>query len=216
MQQYNHRQPLDPESLFLPETPSQTAGPYVHIGLALNIAGLPERDREIANVMAGPEAEGQRIHLQGLVVDGNDVPVDDVLIETWQADARGRYVADFSFDNTFNSFGRAAPGMGMNRVGWWAFTTVKPGRLAHPDGPDMAPHINVMVFARGINIHLHTRMYFDDESQANEACPFLNRVPAERRPTLIAQRREDNADGEPVYEFVIRLQGRDETVFFDF
>jgi protocatechuate 3,4-dioxygenase alpha subunit len=216
MLQTDYRQPLDPDSVFLPETPSQTAGPFVHIGLALRIAGLPERDNEIANVMAGPGAQGQRIRLQGVVVDGNGVPLDDVLVETWQADPRGRYVTDFSFGNAFNSYGRAAPGMGVDSTGWWAFTTVKPGRLAHPDGPEMAPHVNFIVFARGINIHLHTRMYFDDEMDTNAACPFLNRVPAERRPTLIAQRREDNADGEPVYEFVIRLQGDDETVFFDF
>lgn len=216
MQQYSLRQPLDPDSVFLPETPSQTAGPYVHIGLALNIAGLPEREHEIANVMAGPDAEGQRIQIQGWVLDGNDVPVDDVLVEIWQADATGRYVTDFSFDNAFNSFGRAAPGIGVDRAGWWAFTTVKPGALTHPDGPEMAPHINFIVFARGINIHLHTRMVFDDEHEANAACPFLHRVPAERRPTLIATRRADNDSDEPVYEFVIRLQGRDETVFFDF
>ncbi len=216
MQHYDRRQPLDPDSVFLPESPSQTAGPYVHIGLALNIAGLPEREHEIANVMAGAQAEGQRIHLQGLVLDGNEMPVDDVLIETWQADANGRYVTDFSFDNAFNSFGRAAPGMGVDRAGWWSFTTVKPGRVAHPDGPEMAPHINLMVFARGINIHLHTRLVFDDEGEANQVCPFLNRVPAERRPTLIAKRIEDHENGEPAYEFVIRLQGRDETVFFDF
>ncbi|WP_423822014.1 protocatechuate 3,4-dioxygenase subunit alpha [Salinisphaera sp. SPP-AMP-43] len=216
MQQYNHRQPLDPNSVFLPETPSQTAGPYVHIGLALNVAGLPEREHEIANVMAGADAEGQRIHLHGLVLDGNDLPVEDVLIETWQADAQGRYVTEFSFDNAFNSFGRAAPGMGVDRAGGWSFATVKPGRVGHPDGSEMAPHINLMVFARGINIHLHTRVYFEDEAEANQACPFLNRVPAERRPTLIATRSEDSQAGEPVYEFVIRLQGQDETVFFDF
>lgn len=216
MQQYNHAQPLDPDSVFLPESPSQTAGPYVHIGLALNVAGLPEREHEIANIMARPGAEGQRIHLRGLVLDGNEMPVDDALIETWQADANGQYVTDFAFDNPFNSFGRAAPGMGLDQTGWWSFTTIKPGQLAHSDGSEMAPHINLMIFARGINIHLHTRMFFADEEIANKACPFLNRVPAERRQTLIATRAEDNNDGEPVYEFVIRLQGRDETVFFDF
>lgn len=216
MHQHDYRQPLDPDSVLLSESPSQTAGPYVHIGLAPNIAGLPEREHEIANIMAGPEAEGQHIQLQGLVLDGNDMPVDDVLIEIWQADTQGRYITDFSFENAFNSFGRAAPGIGVDQAGWWSFSTVKPGRLAHSDGLEMGPHINLMVFARGINIHLHTRLYFDDENAVNETCPFLNRVPAERRPTLIAQRHEDNADGEPVYEFVIRLQGRDETVFFDF
>ena len=214
MQPYNHRQPLDPDSVFLPESPSQTAGPYVHIGLALNVAGLPERDHEIANVMAGASAEGQRIHLRGLVLDGNEVPVDDVLIETWQADANGRYVTEFSFDNVFNSFGRAAPGMGVDRAGWWSFITIKPGCLPHPDGPEMAPHINLMVFARGINIHLHTRLYFDDEHQANAGCPFFNALPPSRRDTLIARR--DTQAETPRYRFEIHLQGPQETVFFDF
>lgn len=212
MQHYDHRQPLDPESAFLPESPSQTAGPYVHIGLALAVAGLPERDDEIGHVMAGADAEGQPIELRGIVLDGNDVPVDDVLVEAWQADANGQYVTDFSFDNAFNSLGRAAPG--HDDAGWWSFTTVKPGRLAHPDGPEMAPHINLMLFARGINIHLHTRVYFDDETDANASCPFLARVPAWRREALVARRVDAGSPSR--YEFVIRLQGSDETPFFDF
>lgn len=207
-------QPLDPQSVRLPETPSQTAGPYVHIGLALAVAGLPEREHEIGNVLAGADADGQRIHLHGLVLDGNDVPVDDILIEAWQADAHGHYVTDFSFANDFNSFGRSAPA--AEDAGRWAFTSLKPGATAYPDGRTMAPHINLVLFARGINIHLHTRVYFDDEGEANAACPFLQRVPESRRHTLIARRCDDNAAGELVYQFVIRLQGHDETVFFDF
>src|SRR5699024_7993616 len=123
---------------------------------------------------------------------------------------------DFKFDNAFNSFGRSAPGMSEAEPGWWTFATVKPGQVAYADGQPMAPHINLMLFSRGINIHLHTRMYFADEAAANAACPFLNRVPAVRRPTLMAQRNGENAAGEPIYEFVIRLQSEDETVFFDF
>jgi protocatechuate 3,4-dioxygenase alpha subunit len=214
MSHHDLKQPLDPNSVFLPETPSQTAGPYVHIGLALDVAGLPERDHEIGPVMAQPSADGQSIELRGLVLDGVGEPVADVLVEAWQADAHGRYVTDFAFDNVFNSFGRAAPG--AEDAGQWRFHTVKPGPLAHPDGPDMAPHINLMLFARGINIHLHTRVYFEDETQANAACPFLGRIPPHRRDTLIAANRGTNDAGTQLHEIVIHLQGDDETVFFDF
>lgn len=210
-------QPLDPGSVFLPETPSQTAGPYVHIGLALGVAGLPQRDREIDNVMAGAQTAGQRIHIQGVVLDGNGVPVTDVLLECWQADDQGRYRTEFAFDNDFNGLGRTAPGMSQtDQNGWWSLTTIKPGQVAYPDGRLMAPHLNFMIFARGINIHLHTRMYFADEKAGNAACPFLDKVPAERQDTLVARRCEDGPDGVPVYEFIIRLQGEAETVFFDF
>src|SRR5699024_719462 len=119
---------------FLPESPSQTAGPYVHIGLALGVAGLPRRDNEIENVMVRSHVDGQRIELRGLVLDGNGQPIDDVLVEAWQADTQGQYVTDFAFDNAFNSFGRAAPGMGGEEPGWWSFVTVKPGQVAYPDG----------------------------------------------------------------------------------
>ncbi|GAB3677207.1 protocatechuate 3,4-dioxygenase subunit alpha [Salinisphaera aquimarina] len=209
------KQPLDPDSVFLPETPSQTAGPYVHIGLALDVAGLPPRDYEIGNRLAGADAAGQRIEIRGVVLDGDERPVDDILVELWQADADGVYPRAFRADNAFNGFGRAAPGAADD--GRWSFTTIKPGRVPHPDGTAMAPHVNLMLFARGINIHLHTRLYFDDETEANAKCPFLARVPGWRRDTLIARRTQDNDAGEPIYEFVVRLQGgNQETVFFDF
>lgn len=217
MQPSTTRQPLDPNASFLPETPSQTAGPYVHIGLALDVAGLPEREHEIGSALASPDAEGQHIRIRGLVLDGNNQPVDDILVEAWQADARGHYVTGFAFDNPFNSFGRSAPpSRHGDERGWWTFDTIKPGPVAWPNGRPMAPHVNFMLFARGINIHLHTRMYFDDESEANLACPFLTRVPAFRRPTLMARRRDDASGDNATYEFVIRLQGPEETVFFDF
>ncbi|MDA3919769.1 MAG: protocatechuate 3,4-dioxygenase subunit alpha [Salinisphaera sp.] len=214
MSPLNLKQPRDPASVYLPETPSQTAGPYVHIGLALDVAGLPEREHEIDNVLAEPEAEGQRIELAGVVLDGAEQPVADILVEAWQADANGNYVTEFAFNNVFNSFGRAAPA--ADDAGHWRFRTVKPGRLPYAGGIDMAPHVNLMLFARGINIHLHTRVYFDDEAEANADCPFLNRVPPHRRNTLIARRAGDNPAGDPRYDIVIRLQGPEETVFFDF
>lgn len=214
MQHTNHRQPLDPESVFLRESPSQTAGPYVHIGLALDVAGLPEREHEIGPVMATPQAQGEPVEIAGVVIDGIGDPVADILVEAWQADASGRYVTDFAFDNDFNSLGRSAPEAAD--AGRWVFRTVKPGRVMHPDGVEMAPHVNLMLFARGINIHLHTRLYFDDEAEANDACPFLQRVPPSRRHTLVARRDGENDAGMARYEIVIRLQGENETVFFDF
>ncbi|RJS91089.1 protocatechuate 3,4-dioxygenase subunit alpha [Salinisphaera sp. Q1T1-3] len=210
----DYRQPRDPGDVFLPETPSQTAGPYVHIGLALDVAGLPERDHEIDNRLAEPEAEGEFIELAGVVLDGADQPVADILVEAWQADAHGAYVTDFAFDNVFNSFGRAAPG--ADDAGRWVFSTIKPGRVPYPGAIDMAPHINLALFARGINIHLQTRIYFDDEADDNADCPFLNKVPPHRRDTLIARRAGESDAGHPRYEIVIRLQGPEETVFFDY
>lgn len=206
------KQPLDQTTTWMPETPSQTAGPYVHIGLALAVAGLAPRDTEIGHCLAGDGAAGEAIEIHGVVLDGNGQPVDDVLVEAWQADANGEYVTDYRAANAFNSYGRSAPAAQAN--GEWCFHTVRPGAVAHPNGAPMAPHINLTVFARGINIGLHTRLYFDDEQRANQSCPLLGQVPSWRRDTLIA-RREPGA-GPPCYRFVIRLQGDDETVFFDF
>lgn len=205
-------QPTNDGQLRYPETPSQTAGPYVHIGLALAVAGLPPREVEIGAQMATVEASGQAIEIVGTVIDGNGQPVDDILVEAWQADADGIYQTDYRTDRAFNSLGRSAPG--ADDAGEWSLRTVKPGAVAYPDGRPMAPHINLILFARGINIHLHTRLYFDDEAEANAACPFLARVPPARRDTLVARRE---TGGElPRYHFVIHLQGERETVFFDF
>lgn len=200
--------------LLLHETASQTAGPYVHIGLALQIAGLPPRNEEIWNRMATPDAEGELIEVVGTVIDGNGDRVRDAFLEAWQADAHGAYQCAFDLEQPFNSFGRTATTIESD--GQWDLTTIKPGAVATADGSVMAPHINLAVFARGINVHLHTRMYFDDEAAANAQCPILNAVPsATRRRTLIAN-REDANDGKPRYRFDIRLQGAGETVFFDF
>ncbi|MGQ0333428.1 protocatechuate 3,4-dioxygenase subunit alpha [Halomonas elongata] len=199
--------------LMLHETASQTAGPYVHIGLALDVAGLPERDEEIWSRMAKPEAEGEHIEVIGTVIDGNGDPVRDALLEAWQADASGQYQPAFDLQKAFNSFGRTATTAEGNSE--WSLTTIKPGSVARGDGKVMAPHINLAVFARGINIHLQTRLYFEDEVEANAACPVLGAIESPtRRQTLIAKREE--VDGKVRYRFDIRLQGEGETVFFDF
>lgn len=196
----------------LNETPSQTAGPYVHIGLALAVAGLPPREQELWNQMAKADAPGQHILLLGNVYDGNGHLVRDSFLEFWQADHQGRYQPEYHQENPFNSFGRTATTFD---AGEWTLNTIKPGVVTTSAGVPMAPHINVSLFARGINIHLQTRLYFDDEAEANGKCPILNLIeqPA-RRETLIAKRCE--VDGQLAYRFDIRIQGEGETVFFDF
>lgn len=195
----------------LPETPSQTAGPYVHIGLALEVAGNPTRELEIWNQMARPEAPGEHILLLGSVFDGNGQLMRDSYLEFWQADHQGQYHATYDPAQPFNGFGRTATG----DDGVWHLKTVKPGVVNNAAGVPMAPHINVSLFARGINIHLHTRLYFDDEAGANANDPVINLVEQlQRRDTLVAKRC--TVDGQLAYRFDIRVQGEGETVFFDF
>lgn len=196
----------------LPETPSQTAGPYVHIGLALEAAGNPTRDQEIWNRMAKPGAPGEHIVLIGHVYDGNGHLVRDSFLEFWQANHEGVYDTAFDLEKPFNSFGRTATTFD---AGEWTLHTIKPGVVKNAAGVPMAPHINVSLFARGINIHLQTRLYFEDEAQANAADPVLNLIEQpQRRETLVARRCE--VEGCLAYRFDIRIQGEGETVFFDF
>jgi protocatechuate 3,4-dioxygenase, alpha subunit len=196
---------------YLRETASQTAGPYVHIGLAPGAAGFQIFERELGTDIAGPEAEGTRIRIEGLVLDGTGAPVKDVLIEAWQADARGIYPhpedprhADCA--KGFRGWGRAISDFD---TGLWSFDTIKPGVVPGRNGRAMAPHISLWIVSRGINIGLNTRIYFEDED--NSADPVLNLVEqTDRRATLLA--RKTAAD---TYRFDIRLQGEGETVFLD-
>ena len=195
----------DPGKL-LPETASQTAGPYLHIGMMPAAAGIDCDWAGPGNQLTDAD---QRIRIEGTVVDGLDSPVRDAQIEIWQADEQGRYYG--AGDAGFTGFGRAVADF---ETGLWWFETVKPGPVTNHDGRLMAPHVSVMVFARGINIGLHTRLYFDDEAEANASDPVLALVEnPRRRDTLIAARE---VGGEtPLYRFDIRLQGARETVFFD-
>lgn len=196
---------------YLKETPSQTAGPYVHIGLAPGAAGFDIYRRELGWEIAGPDVPGERIRVEGLVYDGTGAPVKDILIEAWQADANGIYPHPEDPRHA-----EVAPGFrGWGRIitdfdsGLWSFETIKPGPVPGRNKRIMAPHINLWLVSRGINIGLNTRMYFEDED--NAADPVLNLVEQEsRRQTLIARR---TAPG--TYRFDIRLQGEDETVFMD-
>ncbi len=201
----------------LKETPSQTAGPYVHIGLVPRQAGFHVFERELGNVLVSDRTQGERIRIEGRVLDGLGAPCRDVLVELWQANAQGRYAhpadrqENKAHDPHFRGFGRAGTDF---ETGLYRFDTIKPGPVAARTGhPPMAPHLNLWLVARGINIGLSTRMYFPDEEAANARDPVLALVEPLRRGTLIA-RREDRADGV-AYVFDIRLQGEGETVFFD-
>jgi len=195
----------------LKESPSQTAGPYVHIGCVPNFCGIPGvYPQDNGAEMVNDKTKGERITVTGIVHDGTGTPLKDVLVEIWQADGQGRYAhpADPRGSNIgFRSFGRV--GTGTDPEHRFRFETVKPGAPA----PGQAPHINLVVFMRGLLSHLYTRIYFDDEAEANATDPVLTAVPEDRRETLVA-RREQQAGGT-VYRFDLHLQGARETVFFD-
>ncbi|NIA71379.1 protocatechuate 3,4-dioxygenase subunit alpha [Pelagibius litoralis] len=193
----------------LKESPSQTAGPYVHIGLAPKAAGFDIFEHELGWDIAGASAAGERIRIEGLVIDGTGSPVKDVLLEAWQANAAGVYPGAGEVEDGFRGWGRVITDF---ETGLWGFETVKPGSVMGRDGRMMAPHINLWIVARGINVGLNTRLYFSDDPDANAADPVINLIEWEnRRATLIAERQES----EPLYRFDIRLQGENETVFFD-
>ena len=195
---------------YLKESPSQTAGPYVHIGLTPNKLGNTGiYPVDLGESPVRPGAKGQEITILGTVQDGAGMILRDALIESWQADAEGLYPGN-------DPRGAADPNVtGWARIiadfdsGEWTLKTVKPGAVPFPDGRPMAPHIALWVVARGINLGLQTRIYFEDED--NSACPVLARIEhRERVNTLIAKKTSDNH-----YRFDIILQGDNETVFFD-
>jgi protocatechuate 3,4-dioxygenase alpha subunit len=189
-------------------TASQTVGPFFHFGLAANAA---------LGLMAPPDAAGDRIHLRVRVIDGDQNPLPDALIELYQADAGGRYA-----QAPFSGFGRLPTG----EDGVCAFDTIRPGAVPDGRGGFQAPHINVCLFARGLLRHVYTRIYFEgDDSLPGD--PILALVPPPRRHTLMASRvdaaepptpeagRANPEPPVPTWDFLIRLQGENETVFFD-
>ena len=176
---------------YLKETPSQTAGPYVHIGLIPHQAGFEIFQHNFSNVLIGPKTKGERIIVEGRVFDGTGTPVRDALLEIWQANADGRYnhSADTQakpLDGSFRGWGRTGSDF---KTGIYTFETVKPGPVDTRRGKLMAPHINFWIVARGINIGLSTRMYFSDESdsQRRRSRPQFDRAGT---PAADADRRE--------------------------
>jgi protocatechuate 3,4-dioxygenase alpha subunit len=193
-------------------TPSQTVGPY--FSYCLTPARYPLRE-VFSTDLVTPGLEGERIRIEGRVIDGDGVGVSDAMIEIWQADAKGSYVhasrTGAPSNVAFKGFGRSDTGP----AGEFGFSTIKPGRADGPNGSRQAPHIGVTVFSRGMLTHLFTRIYFDDEG-SNAEDPVLSAVPADRRETLIAKGEQSGAT--KVYRFDIRMQegadGQPETVFF--
>lgn len=181
-------------------TPSSTVGPYLHLGLTEKYS--------VTQIMPAG-AKGERIFLRCGVFDAENAPVNDAMIEVWQADSDGRYkhAADSASEISFSGFGRAA----TNESGFCDFETIKPGRVPASDGKLQAPHITVAVYARGILLQLYTRIYFAGDP-ANQEDPVLALVPEVRRKTLLAQPDAFHPNG---WKFDIRLRGENETVFFD-
>lgn len=181
-------------------TPSQTVGPFLHLGLP-----WPDGPYVV------PEGTSGAVWIRGMVIDGAGDPVPDALVETWQADPDGRFGhpddprgAHQPAIEGFRGFGRCP----TDAQGWYEILTVKPGPLPTPEGGLEAPHLDVSVFSRGLLDRLVTRIYFPDETEANAADPVLNAISESRRSTLVARPEEGRL------RFDIRMQGENETVFF--
>jgi protocatechuate 3,4-dioxygenase alpha subunit len=187
-------------------TPGQTVGPFFALGL----------DRPEWSDLTRNNPQGERIVIEGRVVDGDGMPVPDALLELWQANAAGRYdhVADEQtakkLDPNFLGYGRAA----TDPEGRFRIKTIKPGPVPGRGNALQAPHISVAFFARGLLKQLYTRIYFADEP-ANEADPLLSGIDDETaRQSLVARRTEADG-GATTYRFDIVLQGKGETAFLD-
>ncbi|MCO5063507.1 MAG: protocatechuate 3,4-dioxygenase subunit alpha [Rhizobiaceae bacterium] len=196
-------QPLE----HLDETPSQTAGPYVHIGLMPTYAGNANYYQEeigVSPISGG--VQGEVIEIVGSVFDGTGWALRDAMIESWQCDASGRFPGQSGADPAMSGLCRFAADA---VTGEFTLRTVKPGRVRARNGTLQAPHISLWIVARGINIGLQTRIYFDDEDNAGDV--VLSRIEQQQRvDTLIAKKI---AEGK--YRFDIHLQGQGETVFLD-
>jgi protocatechuate 3,4-dioxygenase alpha subunit len=186
-------------------TPSQTVGPFFHLGMA----------RPEWGDLTADKPSGERIAIEGRVVDGDGAAVPDAVIEVWQANAAGRYnhpddqQTDKALDPHFRGFGRVA----TDPDGRFRIMTIKPGPVPGRGNALQAPHINIALFARGLLIHLHTRIYFADEANASD--PLLSSIEdAGARATLLAHRVPDGGN-PPLYHWNIVMQGDDETAFLD-
>ena len=180
---------------------SQTIGPYLRIGL----------EWMVIEDLAPQGVAGERVRIEGKVMDADGKPVNDAAVEIWQANSHGKYASpedpqDKPVEQAFRGYGRSL----TDDAGSFRFRTIKPGRVPGPDGRPQAPHLTVTIFMRGLLKQLQTRMYFPDDA-ANADDAVLKLVPAERRATLVAKKRSDG-----VLEWNVVLQGKNETAFFDF
>ena len=182
-------------------TPSQTVGPFFRIGL----------DRMVCVQLAGPDVLGQRVVLEGRVLDGDGLPVPDAIIEIWQANSFGKYShpedqQEKPIEAGFKGYGRAA----TDDEGRFSLKTIKPGSVPGPGRTIQAPHLAVSVFMRGLLKRLVTRVYFPGDAE-HAKDPVLGLVEPDRRGTLIARAAEGG-----ILHWDIILQGPQETVFLDF
>ena len=191
-------------------TPSQTVGPYFKYGLTPG--GKYEWNDAFTSNLVTPDTSGERIRVEGRVLDGDGQPVGDCMLEIWQADAQGRFSDPQDKRALPNSAVKGFGRCGTDPNGDYAFDTIRPGQVPDPDGKLQAPHLSLAIFARGMLLQLYSRIYFGGEA-GNAADPVLALVPSDRRGTLIAARQP--GAGNAVYCFDIHLQGDKETVFFD-
>jgi protocatechuate 3,4-dioxygenase alpha subunit len=207
--------------VYLGQTPGQTLGPFFQQGLlrtgaVFQVPGLCNDASDVFDhVLVQPTTFGERIAIEGCVYDGLEQPIGDALIELWQANAYGRYghpldTSGRELDPAFRGYGRAA----TDAQGGFGFRSIKPGPVAGPGGSTQAPHLNLVLGARGMSRHAFTRVYFESDARL-EQDPILSLVPERRRPTLLA-RAVGQRDGAALYRFDIHLQGENETVFFEF
>jgi protocatechuate 3,4-dioxygenase, alpha subunit len=191
-------------------TPSQTVGPYFAYGLTPT--GKYDWKDTFGSDLVTPDASGERIRIEGRVLDGDGQPISDAMLEIWQADSQGRYASPADgrapANAAFKGFGR----VGTDKDGGYAFETIKPGPAPGLNGNTQAPHVVMAVFARGMLRQSYTRIYFADED-GNADDEILKLVPADRRDTLTAPR--STRDGHTIYTFVVHMQGERETVFFE-
>jgi protocatechuate 3,4-dioxygenase alpha subunit len=190
------------------QSPSQTVGPYFAQGL------LREGDQVFTNVLVSENTEGERIRIEGCVFDAEGRPIEDAMLEIWQANRHGRYnhpldEQDKPLDPEFMGHGRVSTDINGN----YRFETIKPGAVPGPDNKTQAPHINVIVFARGMLSHAFTRIYFEGETLNQDDTVLMGIEDPAHRNTLVATRQE--ADGTVIYRFDIHFQGENETAFFD-
>ena len=188
-------------NIILDETPFQTAGPFLHIGCMPNkikINNLYESD--LGEISFKNKNDAKIIAIEGSVFDGNGIALDDVMLETWQADENGKFLKD-------NGFARFIPD---NVTKKFKLLTVKPGQVETLDGKNQSSHICLSISSRGLNMTLNTRIYFEDDDLIND--PILSTIKNNKGniDSLVAKKIKKN-----VYVFDIFLQGEKETVFFN-